>query len=144
MTDPHVAYRFTVEIEGIQEAYFTECSGFEAKMDVAEYKEGGLNDFIHKLPGRQSFSNVTLKRGVVNSVELWDWLERVVTARAKRDEKKNMSVVLHNQDGSEALRWNLIAAFPVKWSTPQMQSDQSSALLESLELAYQEFTVQQR
>jgi phage tail-like protein len=144
MIDPHVGYRFTVEIEGIQEAYFTECSGFEAKLDVEEYKEGGLNDYVHKFPGRQSFSNVTLKRGMVNSIELWEWLERVATKKAKREEKKNISVVLHNGDGAEAMRWNLIAAFPVKWNTPSMQSDQSSALVESLELAYQEFTVQKR
>jgi phage tail-like protein len=144
MIDPHVGYRFTVEIKGLQEAYFTECSGFEAKLEVEEYKEGGLNDYVHKFPGRQSFNNVTLKRGLVNSIELWEWLERVATKKAKKEEKKNMSVVLHNGDGSEAMRWNLIAAFPVKWNTPTLQSDQSAAIVESLELAYQEFTVQKR
>ena len=107
MIDPHVGYRFTVEIKGLQEAYFTECSGFEAKLEVEEYKEGGLNDYVHKFPGRQSFNNVTLKRGLVNSIELWEWLERVATKKAKKEEKKNMSVVLHNGDGSEAQLFNL-------------------------------------
>mgnify|MGYP002682705786 CR=1 FL=1 len=42
MPDPNVAYRFAVEISGIQEALFTECSGFESKIDVEEYKELSL------------------------------------------------------------------------------------------------------
>ena len=141
MPDQLPGFLFSVEISGIQDAQFTECSGFEMKIDVEEYKEGGLNDYVHKLPGRQSFSNVTLKRGVINSIELWDWLHRIGTARAKQSEKKNVSVVLHNAKGEEQLRWNLIAAYPVKWSVPSLQSEQSSVLVESLELAYQEFTL---
>jgi phage tail-like protein len=144
MSDPHQVFRFTVEVAGIREAQFTECSGFEMKIDVEEYKEGGLNDYVHKLPGRQSFSNVTLKRGVISSVELWDWLHRIATKKAKKEEKKNMSVVLYDGQGREQLRWNLISAYPVKWTTPSMQTDQSSVLIESLELAYQEFTLQKR
>ncbi len=144
MPDPLPGFRFQVEIAGIQDATFLECSGFETKLDVEEYKEGGLNDYVHKLPGRQSYTNVTLKRGVVNSIELWDWLHRLSTATAKNSEKKNMSVVLCNGKGEEQLRWNLIAAYPVKWSVPAMQSEQSSVYVESLELAYQEFTLQKR
>lgn len=144
MTDPFQGYRFVVEIAGIQEARFTECSGFEMKIDVEEYKEGGLNGYVHKLPGRQSHSNITLKRGVVASIELWSWLQRLTAATAKADEKKNMSVVLYDVTGAEKLRWNLIKAFPVKWNSPSMQTDQSNVLVESLELAFQEFTVETR
>jgi len=144
MTDPSVGFRFAVEIAGIQEAFFTECSGFETKLDVEEYKEGGVNDYVHKLPGRQSFNNVTLKRGMTNSIELWQWLDRLSTARAKKDEKKNISVILKDGAGTELMRWNLIGAFPIKWSTPTLQTDQSSVLVESLEIVYQEFTLQKR
>jgi phage tail-like protein len=144
ITDPWLGFSFAVEISGIQEARFTECSGFEAKLDVEEYKEGGLNDYVHKLPGRRSFSNLTLKRGVISSVELWEWLHRVTTKAEKKDEKKNMSVVLYNAKADEVLRWNLIGAYPIKWSAPSMQTDQSSVLVESLELAYQEFTIVKR
>ncbi len=144
MTDPSVGYRFAVEISGIQEALFTECSGFETKIDIEEYKEGGVNDFVHKLPGRQSFNNVTLKRGMTASIELWSWLNRLSTKTAKKDEKKDISVVLYDGKGGERLRWNLTQAYPVKWSSPTMQTDQSSILVESLELAYQEFTLEKR
>lgn len=144
MPDPQVGFRFSVEIAGIQEAIFTECSGFEVKLDVEEYKEGGLNDFVHKIPGRQSYTNVTLKRGMSASIELWDWLHRMATARARKEQKKNISVVQYNGQGQEQLRWNLTAAYPVKWSSPTMQSGESAVMLESLEIAYQEFTLVKR
>jgi phage tail-like protein len=144
MPDPSVSYRFAVEISGIQEALFTECSGFETKIDVEEYKEGGVNDFVHKLPGRQSFGNITLKRGMTASVELWDWLNRLSLSTTKKDEKKDISVVVYDGQGGEKFRWNLTKAYPVKWSSPTMQTDQSSILVESLELTFQEFTLEKR
>jgi phage tail-like protein len=141
MADQLSGFLFKIEIAGIQEAQFTECSGFETKLDVEEYKEGGVNDFVHKLPGRQSFTNVTFKRGMLNSIELWDWLRRISAATAKKDEKKNISVVLYNGAGKEQLRWDLLDAFPVKWSSPALQSEQSTILVESLEIAYREFSL---
>ena len=144
MPDQQVGFRFSVEIAGIQEATFTECSGFEVKLDVEEYKEGGLNDFVHKIPGRQSYTNITLKRGMHASIELWDWLHRMATARAKSEERKNISVVLYNGEGQEQLRWNLTAAYPIKWTSPTIQSAESAIMIESLELAYQEFTLVRR
>lgn len=144
ITNPFVGFHFVVEISGIQEARFIECSGFEAKIDVEEYKEGGVNDFVHRLPGRRSFSTVTLKRGMTSSMHLWDWLNRMATVQNKKDEMKNISIVLYNRAAIEVLRWNLIGAFPVKWSSPAMQAEQSGALIESLELTYQEFSVQTR
>lgn len=142
--DPQVGYRFAVEIAGIQDAWFTECSGFEVKVDVEEYKEGGLNEYIHRLPGRQSYGNVTLKRGVCDSIELYEWLTALTAASGKNQEKKNISVVMYNGKNEERLRWNLIAAYPIKWNTGSMQSEQSSIVIESLELTYQEFTLQTR
>jgi phage tail-like protein len=144
MPDAALGFTFAVEIEGIQEAYFTECSGFEVKLDTEEYKEGGLNDYVHKLPGRQSYSNVTLKRGMTHSIELWEWLNRLSSSAAKKDEKKNISVVQYNGLGDEKLRWNLIAAYPVKWTIPSLVTGESGVLMESLELTYQEFTLQKR
>ncbi len=142
-TDPWIGFHFTVEIAGVQQAKFTDCSGLEAKVDVFEYQEGGVNDFVHKLPGRRSFSNVTLKRGVTSSTHLWEWLHRLATKAAKSSEKKNISIVLYDKKGTEVFRWNLINAYPVKWTGPTMQTEQSAVLIESLELAFQEFTIAQ-
>ena len=140
--NPAIGYRFGVEIDGITEGRFTECSGLEAKIDVEEYKEGGVNDFVHRLPGRRSFGTITLKRGLYASTQLWDWLNRTATVDAKNDQIKNFSIVLYDLEGAEYMRWNLIGAFPVKWSAAGFQAADSSVSLETLELTYQEFTMQ--
>ena len=62
--DPAPAYLFFVELSGVFAALFTECSGLEVKRDVKEVVEGGVNNYVHKLPGRVSFSDITLKRGL--------------------------------------------------------------------------------
>jgi phage tail-like protein len=63
--------RFKIEIEGVTQGAFTQCSGLEARVDVVQFNDGG--DLVtRKRPGRPSVSNIVLKRGYVNSAELWN------------------------------------------------------------------------
>ena len=58
--DPFTTFKYHVEVGGyITEALFSECSGLEMATEVFEYKEGGLNEYVHKFPGRTKVSNVT-------------------------------------------------------------------------------------
>ncbi len=141
--DVWAGYLFGLEIEGIQEGFFSECSPPEAKVEVLDFQEGGVNDFVHKLPGRRSFTNLTLKRPMSTGTGLWDWLDRVATSSAKGKESKSISVVLFTPAGKPAVRWNFTGAFPVKWSGPGLNSTQSQAMVETLEIAFQELTVQE-
>ena len=67
VADPYIGFDFAVEITGVVHAYFQECSGMQASMEIFEYKEGGQNDYSHKLPGRITYSNITLKKGLTDS-----------------------------------------------------------------------------
>src|SRR5262245_19031792 len=60
-TDPYKNYRFLVEIDGIIQAGFTECTGFVSAIEVIEYREGGDPATVRKLPGKASHHDVTLK-----------------------------------------------------------------------------------
>ena len=71
--DPAPAYLFTIELGGILAGLFTECSGLEVERDIEKYEEGGVNNYVHKLPGRVKFDNIVLKRGLGLSMALWDW-----------------------------------------------------------------------
>ncbi|MBX6771396.1 MAG: phage tail protein [Chloroflexi bacterium] len=141
--DPYYAAKFWVEIQGITQAYFTECSGLTAETEIQEYAEGGLNDFVHKLPGRTKFSNVVLKRGWVDSDDLWKWYSQVIAGKIQ---PQNVSIILYentvNSPGPEKARWNLINAFPVKWQGPEFRADGTAVLVETLELAHQGFNRQ--
>ena len=125
--------RFSIDIEGLILAVFTECSGLSGEVEVETYQEGGLNDYEHKLPGRTKYGNVTLKSGVANAVDLWDWFQRGATGNVIR---RDLSIVMYAQDHGEAMRWNLLQAFPVQWQGPDFTAGSTDIAVHSLELAH--------
>lgn len=139
--DPWNSYRFAIEIQGIQEAEFLECSGLQVEVKAEPYEEGGLNGFTHKLPGRRSYSNITLKRGLTSSTQLLDWLDRIGTLDAKGSEVRNVSILLLDHTGTPQRRYNLTGAFPTKWTGPSLNASTSTTLVESVELAFQEMSI---
>jgi phage tail-like protein len=138
--DTRLSHQFAVEITGIVHASFDECSGLEAKMEVEEYKEGGVNGYTHKLPGRVSFTNVTLKWGTQHSSALWDWYVDVVSKTDKTSELRSVSILQLDQTRQEVRRWNLQNAFPVKWVGPSYNAANSQIGVETLELAFNDLT----
>jgi len=127
--DPFPAFKFCVEIGNITHAIFSECSGLEIEVEVFEYEEGGLNDYVHKLPGRVKYSDVTLKRGIATSDALWDWYAKTLQGKIER---KNISITLYDTTGSEYRRWKFEHAYPVKWSGPNFKADENVAAIETL------------
>jgi len=132
--DPLANSKFCVEIDMIQEATFTEASGLEAELEIFEYQEGGNNLFTHKLPGRVKYPNVTLKRGVTASNDLWIWFEMGTFGKINR---RNISIVLYDQDGSEVRRWNLINAYPIKWTGPSFDASAKAVSIETVVFAHE-------
>ena len=132
--DPYLSYNFAVEIEGLVAGGFSEVSGLQTEIEVQEYREGGVNEFIHKRAGPTKYpSNLILKRGVTDVRALWDWYWDVAQGTIKR---KNVSVLLLDSSGQEKLRWNFERAYPVKWIGPDLKATASEVAVESVELAH--------
>ena len=135
--DQFLASRFWVEIAGVTEAIFSECSGLSVEIDVTEYAEGGLNDHVHKLPGRTKFSNITLRRGWTESDELWKWIAKIAAGNI---ETRSVSVIMYQNKGQNAgepvARWDLDQAYPIRWQGPEFRSDGNSTAIEMIELAH--------
>jgi phage tail-like protein len=131
--------RFYVEMGTDTQAVFTEVSGLQVEMDVMSYEEGGMNGFVHRLPGRTKMGNLTLKRGMTCSNDFFTWYIQVAGGQIKR---RNLSVVLYDVTGKKVLRWNFANAYPVKWTGPQFTADGSAAAIETLELAHDGLTVE--
>src|ERR1700730_12324185 len=84
-------------------AGFSECSGLEATVEVFEYKEGGVNDYIHKFPTRASFANITLKHGVIYLYDdLWKWHNTFVLGNWTR---KDGLIVLMDESRNPIKVW---------------------------------------
>ncbi|MFZ0388950.1 MAG: phage tail protein [Calditrichia bacterium] len=129
--DPFRNFRFRVEIDGVQQAGFSEATGFDATVDVIEYRDGNENTTVRKLPGLTKYGNITLKRGVTNSTELFEWHLDVVRGNIER---RNMSIVLMDESGNDAARWNIINAWPTKYDPPDFNAKGNDVAIESLEI----------
>lgn len=132
--DPHVNFNFLVEIDGIARGAFQEVSGLDSTIDVIEHREGGDNLTPRKFPGQTKFSNITLKWGMVDDRELYDWHMAAASGRVSR---RNGSVVLMGHDGHEVARWNFFNAWPSKWTGPDLNAEGNDIAIETLEIVHE-------
>ena len=133
--DPYRGFNFKLEVQGLTEGHFAECSGLGVKVNVISYREGGNNQVTHRIPGAVEYSGITLRYGLTKSTELWDWLQKVVQGNVER---RNVSVVMLEPDGiAEALRWNLIDAWPSEWEGARLDASGKELAIESMTLVFE-------
>lgn len=141
--EPIPAFRFHIEIKGIIEGMFTDCSGLEAKRKVFTYKEGGVNNYTHQLPDRIEYSTVKLKRGL-GTPELFNWfMEGVLDGKVRQT---NISILVfgYTENGIEVVcRWDLERAYPIKWTGPALKTNSKNVAIETLEIAHHGLTLGQ-
>ena len=135
--DPYRSFNFLVEIDGITQAGFQECSGLDSQTASIDFRLGDDPMHVRKLTGLNTFSAISLKRGVTDSDELWKWRQTVVDGKTER---RNGSIVLLDEKGAEKLRWNFSNAWPSKWTGPSFNSTGNSIAVESLEIMHEEIT----
>jgi phage tail-like protein len=136
-TDPLVGFHYAVEIQGMVTGYFTECSGMGSEHEVIEHKvvDNG-KEVIMKIPGRLKWENITLKRGITNNMDIWNWRKKVEDGDVE-SARSNGSIVMFDQHLSEIARWNFENAWPVKVSGPQVKSDSNEIGIEELTIAHE-------
>src|SRR5215204_3744464 len=82
--DPYRAYNFKLIIQGVGQGHFTECTGLGVKIDTIQYREGGEHQVVRKLPGRVDYCDVTLRYGLTDSPELWQWFMKALEGAVDR------------------------------------------------------------
>lgn len=140
MPDPYRGYNFLVEIDGITEAGFQECSGLDSSTDAVDYRVGSDPNHVRKLTGLNKFAPITLKRGITDSDALWNWRQKVVDGRPDTETRKNISIVLLNEARQEKWRWNLRRAWPSKYTAPTFNATSNDVAVETLEITHEEVT----
>lgn len=132
--DPLTGFRYAIEIGGIIQADFIECSQVSMSWQVHKYKEGGVNNFEHQLPTRLKAAKITLKYGTTVSADLWQWCAQgIYDGNVKY---VNMSIVMYSPHWEEIKRWNLERAFPMEWKGPSLSADSKKVAIESLTIAF--------
>ncbi len=131
-SDPYRSYNFKLEIDGVAEGYFTECSGLTPK--VVPKTQAGTEQIVRKFPGQVDYSPVTLKYGITDSQRLWEWLMKTAEGNVER---KNAAIILLDSQGkSEVMRWNLTNAWPSEWQGAALNPNDRSIAIESLTLVF--------
>jgi phage tail-like protein len=138
--EAYPAYRFAVQIEGITEAVFTECTLPALEVEVLEQREGGFNDGAHLLPGRVKKGTVALKRGIASASALMAWYSAVMQGQIIKS-RRQVSVLLLDSLGETVMRWDFGGAYPVKWSGPALNAASKELAIETLELAFESVAV---
>lgn len=138
------ASMFLFEADGVQIGMFSEVSGLEVRVEVTPYKEGGENGFEHQLPGRMSWPHIVLKRGVTDSDALFQWVGKTAgpgfAANNNQLSRTSGAITVIGGDGTRLRAWQLLDAFPVRWTGPRFSSGGNDRLEEELELAHHGFT----
>jgi phage tail-like protein len=137
---PFTAFNFSVEITKAGDAArlcsaaFAECDGLEMSMEVKTIREGGANGRQVRLTGPLTYGQVTLKRGMTASFDLWDWFGAVVIDPSMR---ASAEVVVLAPNGAARARFVLDRCVPVKLKAPALNAKDGIVAIEELQLAYE-------
>jgi phage tail-like protein len=122
---------FLVEVLGLTLGTFSGIKGLEAQVDLLEYREGGINDVVHRLPGAMTYPNLVLTNGLT-SVAIEEWFAKTRLGA----ERHTMTVTFLDADGDPVRAWSFAEAFPVRWSGPTLSAGDTSVAGEELEVAH--------
>lgn len=137
-TKVHAAFRFIVSLDGEKVGAFTECVLPTIEWEMEEIKEGGLNTYIHQLPGRRKSSKITLKNGVGVAEDLVSWYTEALSENYTRHQ---VSIELLDSEKGPVMSWDIEKAYPTKWKGPDLKSGENTIAIQELELACGEITV---
>jgi phage tail-like protein len=138
---PPAGFHFKVEFPGIgkgdNDIRFQEVTGLTAGMEPEKLEAGGENRFAYRLPARATYSNLVLKRGMLNDSGLVNWFKDAI----ENFEFKpvDVNVYLLNEKHEILTTWIFMQAYPVKWAISNFNSRGNELVIETIELAYQYF-----
>ena len=137
--DPLVAFKFGLEIEGKLTGFFTQVGGIGSETEVVQQKvvnsETG-ETIIRQIPGRLTWTPVSLKRGVTSSIDIWEWRQLVVDGKID-DARTNCSVIAYSQDNTEIGRWNFENAWPSKVVGQEMDAGSTDYMVEDVTIVHE-------
>ncbi len=140
---PPVSFHFKVEFSGISsqdsDVQFQSVAGLSVDIETEEFAEGGENRFKHKFPVRTKFPNLVLKRGMVKDSKLIDWCRDAI--ESFQFQPVDLTVKLLNEEHEPLVTWNVVHAYPVKWNVSDLNAEENKITIETIELAYNYFTL---
>ena len=132
-TDPIRNFRFRLEIDGVQQAGFSEVAIGETTTDAIDYREGADPMHVRKLSGLTKYGNITLKWGVTDSMELFNWHKAIVAGQVHSN-RKQCTIVVVDEAGVDKARFVVSDAWPTKYDPSDLNAKGNEVFIELLEL----------
>lgn len=123
-TAPLPAYNFIVDLNGPRNPNkllggFSDVAGLETDVHISEYRDGNeAEPHVRKIPGSHKVGDVTLKRGVVDSSDLWDWI--VDLRKNGVEAQRDVVITLRDEAGNPVQQWKLRGVVPMKYTGPTL------------------------
>jgi len=133
--DPYRSYNFKLLIAGVTQGHFTYCGNMEINIEPIAYREGGQSQVVHRLPGPVDYGEITLRYGLTESREMWDWMMTAV--QGKKDYAKNVTITLLDADGAtEVVHWDLVNAWVCSWRGALLDTMGRQAAIEEMRICF--------
>jgi phage tail-like protein len=141
MPDLLTTFSFHVEFDGVDVGAYKEASGVESETEVIEYKEATKEGkmLIRKVPGAMKWSDITLKKRIDNSTDLWEWRKEVEQGDIDAA-RRNGSIVLYDSTHTEVARWNFEAGWPSKWKGADLNAGEDQIAVEEITITHEGLT----
>lgn len=136
----HGSFRFTVKVDNIAAAAFTEFVMPSLQVETEEIKEGGLNAYSHKLPVRVNVGSATLRHGITKDLRLLNWYLQVLRGDIK-NARRQVTVTMYDEGHLPMLTWGFHEAYPIKWGGPTLKADNTGVAIEEIEFVHHGFEV---
>ena len=136
--DPLVQFSYALDLGGKVKGYFTECSGLGSEHDVVEHKvvDDRGRQMLMMVPGRIKWDKITLKRGITDVKDIWDWRKKVENGQVK-DARIDGSIIMMDQELKPVARWDFTGGWPSKVSGPQLKAASNEIGVEELTIVHQ-------
>jgi phage tail-like protein len=133
--DPLRKFRFRLEIDGLDQAAFSEVTIGDLASDPIEYREGDEIPTVRKLSGLTKYANVTLKWGITDSVELAEWHQQIVGGATLLDEiRKTVVIRMQDEAGNDKAAFEVTRAWPCKYDPTDLNATGNEVAIDTLEL----------
>jgi phage tail-like protein len=136
-SDPLLGYQFALDIGGKVAGYFSDVGGIGSESEVVEHKvvKDG-KDFVQKIPGRLKWNDVTMRRGITDTLDMWEWRAMVESGELNKA-RTNCSLIMYDRNGEAKAQWDFVNAWPSRISGPEFKSDSNDFGVEELVIVHE-------
>jgi phage tail-like protein len=136
--DPLIGFKYSLKIGSQVAGYFTEVGGLNIEYEPVELKivnEKGV-PIILQQPGRVKYTDITLKRGITSSMDIWNWRKLIEDGKIT-DARTAGTITMHKEDGTPVTQWHFENGWPSKVTGPQVKADSNEYGVEELTIVHE-------